>query len=1018
MGNHLCSICSKQTNITEIKQLSLNLINHNKNKINNRNIQIIDSSSAISKSYSCSNLSLNQEINHSKQSLYDFNNLIFLVNEATKNIISNHIQKNTKIEEEIKDLVFINTYKDYKTLKNDEIYPIKDTNFEKIGIPKEIYQDKGLNYIQRKNYLEVLFIKEMKMVKVFNNLENKDSDNLAIINHINNFNNIRSFSKKIHYRSNSLINYSLNKEKNEKLKSDNNSNSKSIDISNTEIETNNHSPANLIFKILLLISIEEKKIISRLKNKLDIKIVFEYHLINNDWLEKYKIAYYYYKINNILEDYKKTKLTKNDILNIIKNNPEILGDISDTFKDEKISSELKDINKLIFNEYNKTYKDNDSLNKINIPYNFSLITPKILELILKQNDFKCENNKEKNCICPFCEGNFLKKYKCYIGNETIFIWDNDNIKEYFASDIDIDKYKSNQFKMNYLFLFENNDKFIDEIEKNFCNANNISDYFKKRNINRGILKQDIVNMDNLMIVGKIININLLLVQKKKIMSRNLSAKIFNKYEEISILKSKTFKKNLPKKSIIKFEPLLSYKKPALIGLNKSGHPYFFNSIFQCLSNIPELTNYFLFNYQFFTDEKNKTKYPFCYYYSSLMAELWKRPSEEDSEINNYPYYKKSFLPFQIKEYLFNINNIVLIDQKNEFREFFLYIIKLIDTELNIADKENLNDNNNDEIKSINSGINKGTNSTEDEEKLLKKFREDYHNKFNSIIQQNFYSEIQVCYQCLECNLFKYHYEIVNSFTFDFEIIKQNYLLKYKFKEIMNKVLVFSLDDCFENQEKPSILEQNIICQKCKLKTLQKQIRIIKAPNILVLFFKEKDISKIQFKISLDFQLNPYIHELYENISQSGNNLQFKRNSYDLICILFSPTSKAKKGQYLAYCKNPVNNWWYCFNDSIVNSVDEQALREIKIPKLLIYKKKEIINLIFVIDKEQKYDLEVDSDMVFRNVVSYLYVKYSWMKKLDIFYFTYNDKKIDLNKKVSQNNLSNGSIIICKRGIFI
>ena len=595
MGNHLCSICSKQTNITEIKQLSLNLINHNKNKINNRNIQIIDSSSAISKSYSCSNLSLNQEINHSKQSLYDFNNLIFLVNEATKNIISNHIQKNTKIEEEIKDLVFINTYKDYKTLKNDEIYPIKDTNFEKIGISKEIYQDKGLNYIQRKNYLEVLFIKEMKMVKIFNNLENKDSDNLAIINHINNFNNIRSFSKKIHYRSNSLINYSLNKEKNEKLKSDNNSNSKSIDISNTEIETNNHSPANLIFKILLLISIEEKKIISRLKNKLDIKIVFEYHLINNDWLEKYKIAYYYYKINNILEDYKKTKLTKNDILNIIKNNPEILGDISDTFKDEKISSELKDINKLIFNEYNKTYKDNDSLNKINIPYNFSLITPKILELILKQNDFKCENNKEKNCICPFCEGNFLKKYKCYIGNETIFIWDNDNIKEYFSSDIDIDKYKSNQFKMNYLFLFENNDKFIDEIEKNFCNANNISDYFKKRNINRGILKQDIVNTDNLMIVGKIININLLLVQKKKIMSRNLSAKIFNKYEEISILKSKTFKKNLPKKSIIKFEPLLSYKKPALIGLNKSGHPYFFNSIFQCLSNIPELTNYFLFN---------------------------------------------------------------------------------------------------------------------------------------------------------------------------------------------------------------------------------------------------------------------------------------------------------------------------------------------------------------------------------------------------------------------------------------
>ena len=123
MGNHLCSICSNQTNITEIKQLSLNYINNNKNKLNNRNTKLLNSSPL--SSYVSSSLSLNQEINYSKQSLYDFNNLIYLVDKDTNNIIKNHIKNRTKIQEKINDLFFINTYKDYQTLKVKDIYPLK-----------------------------------------------------------------------------------------------------------------------------------------------------------------------------------------------------------------------------------------------------------------------------------------------------------------------------------------------------------------------------------------------------------------------------------------------------------------------------------------------------------------------------------------------------------------------------------------------------------------------------------------------------------------------------------------------------------------------------------------------------------------------------------------------------------------------------------------------------------------------------------------------------------------------------
>ena len=165
MGNNFCSLCNKQTTITEINQLSVNLINNrNDNQVNN-NIINTSSISNINESISSINdLSLNQEINYSKQSLYQFNKLIYLIDKKTKNILINHMNKNDKIKEEIKDLFFINNYQDYKNIKRYGVFTIKDMNFDKLGIPKEIYIDKGLNYIKRNKYIEVLFIKEMKLV--------------------------------------------------------------------------------------------------------------------------------------------------------------------------------------------------------------------------------------------------------------------------------------------------------------------------------------------------------------------------------------------------------------------------------------------------------------------------------------------------------------------------------------------------------------------------------------------------------------------------------------------------------------------------------------------------------------------------------------------------------------------------------------------------------------------------------------------------------------------------------------
>jgi hypothetical protein len=823
--------------------------------------------------------------------------------------------------------------------------------------------------------------------------------------------------------------------------------------------------SEFIFQILFLLVIEEIKIAKYLKSKIKTNNIYEYYLINNSWMEEFKEVYNYkeiYKLYTNIENNKDNinlKISKAQTKNLIKKNSKISESIKINLNNSQIFSELNDVKKLSHSIDNKQFREGEKLNKISIPYNFYLINKETLDLIIQFFNFKCQNKqsaKKKECNCDFCESNIFKKYECFIGNETFFFYDNDKSNNtyffYYASIFKSDEYDNiSNLSMRYLFMFENKEILKEEINNYFGDGNNLNDYFKKKDIDKHIIIQNIYDSNQDHSIGKIMNLKLFLKKNEEIDIQRKS-QIDIDITKTSSVSNEIFQKiNLRRKygrrKTIKNQPLLQYTKPPLIGLNRNGQPFFFNPVLQCLSNIPELTNFFLLNYNFFNDEKMKEFYPFSHQYSQLIYKLWRKPSEEDSEINNYPYYEKSFQPFEIKQYLTNLDNSVLNQQKNMFRELFLTIIKILDTELNDfktsfksinnynndnssvieeneetdnINDENLSENNSDENSSISknssesqSSSSSSDSSSENEEILLKKFRKDYYGKNNSIIQKNFYSEIQVCYQCLTCNLYKFHYEIINSFTFDLEKIKKNIMSKYKLRDVMKKIFILSLRDCFENEEKPSSFEINLLCEKCNLKTFEKQIRLIKSPNILVIFFKEKDILQVEFDISLDLQMNPFIHDkLYESMKDE-DDLESRRYSYDLICIMCSPNDATRKSTYLAYCKNSVNNLWYCYNDSIVTCVDaNQFLKTVKIPKLLIYRKKESICLHFKVNETEIFDLEVSIDIIFKNVISYLYVKYSLIKDLDIKKFYYNKREIDFNKTVSQNNLIDEAIIIC------
>ncbi len=94
---------------------------------------------------------------------------------------------------------------------------------------------------------------------------------------------------------------------------------------------------------------------------------------------------------------------------------------------------MKDFKKLRFSINNINYNNNDKLKIISLPYNFYLINKQILDLIIKQFDFKCLDHldKKSECNCDFCESNFLKRYDCYIGNESIFISNNNKRNNYY-----------------------------------------------------------------------------------------------------------------------------------------------------------------------------------------------------------------------------------------------------------------------------------------------------------------------------------------------------------------------------------------------------------------------------------------------------------------------------------------------------------------------------------------------------------------------------------------------------------
>ena len=210
-------------------------------------------------------------------------------------------------------------------------------------------------------------------------------------------------------------------------------------------------------------------------------------------------------------------------------------------------------------------------------------------------------------------------------------------------------------------------------------------------------------------------------------------------------------------NILKKDPLLKYFSPTLIGLNNIGATCFMNSTLQCLSQTKKLTSYFLKENK--KEEiinnnialKNKDDLQLCPIYLDLIKNLW--------DINKT---KSSFSPNDFMKNIEKMNPLFKQGQAGDSKDFIIFILERIHTELKKPVKQMSNEQNN--IQPLNQY---------DRNNSYYHFCLDFM-KDSSAISDNFYGVNETTNECLNCkNMYAmnnmntplcYNYGIFNKFN--------------------------------------------------------------------------------------------------------------------------------------------------------------------------------------------------------------------------------------------------------------
>ena len=155
--------------------------------------------------------------------------------------------------------------------------------------------------------------------------------------------------------------------------------------------------------------------------------------------------------------------------------------------------------------------------------------------------------------------------------------------------------------------------------------------------------------------------------------------------------------------------------------------------------------------------------------------------------------------------------------------------------------------------------------------------------------------------------------------------------KYKYNYMNNNLV--TIYDCFDYDRRINMLagfnamycnycKQTCSCSMCTLLTI--------GTKILIILLNRGKESQFNVKINFTEDLNLFNYIQY-------NNTGFL---YKLIGVITHFGKSGMGGNFIAYCRDPISNEWYKYNDSIVTKADnfQNEVINVGMPYLLFYQK--------------------------------------------------------------------------------
>ena len=367
------------------------------------------------------------------------------------------------------------------------------------------------------------------------------------------------------------------------------------------------------------------------------------------------------------------------------------------------------------------------------------------------------------------------------------------------------------------------------------------------------------------------------------------------------------------------DPISSYKKPTLIGLNNIGATCFMNSTLQCLSQTPDLTSYFLKNSKKRRiinnnlAKENKNSLQLSPIYLKLIQKLWDKKGT------------KSFSPNEFMNTIEKMNPLFKKGQAGDSKDFIIYILEQIHKELKAKIKTNY-------------GVNEPLNQY-DRNNALNYFLNDFSSDC-SIISDTFFGFTETTNECINCkNYFNsqyvknpicYNFGIFNCLIFPLEEVKNyknnnlmqayynmnNNMNNMNFMNNINQNNSVTLDDCFLYNQKTDLFtgENKNYCNICKqLYDSYYTSKIYSCPNNLILILNrgKNNIYNIKLYFNETIDITQYV--------VCNNGIKWVYNLYGVITHIGESGPNA---HFVASCKSPVDKKWYRFNDAFVNPIND------------------------------------------------------------------------------------------------